>query len=954
MGDPIDEIFTPRTNALLGLDPQNPFGIPMPVLQMDPEIPFPSVTVSRQPQSQPQQSQQFQSQQIQPQQQLKQLQPPSPQHHQQPQQQQPLQIIQPTAPLFSNQIAEFQQLPLEQMSGGQMNILVQTMLNCFQQMTNRIHSLESSVTMIQDMLSDQKKMGNEVASFVDCSSAPSPSSASETSSSHHAHSPAPAFIPSLPQSQSPPVSNIPTSPESTNKVNTQHNTSICKPVSPPTSILTTSSANGGEWKYDYELVLEGVADEFYSERPFPPFTVRVVDTTTRDVYTCATEWQLKFRLLDGYGRYIDTKLADEKTKMPYLTSGETLVSGLRFMQVSSKNGGYFVLECELQSPVSFVSRVQKVRTQNITIMSCRLYNQRKSGSFSRLSGLDPVSKLPGIGRQYHLRLCEAGLRTIQDLASLPDSPEGRAIRQQLLDKIRKDQGSLTEAKFLDYIKTAKAIVSGAILTRKAHESGGMSDGGESFSVGKEERGHKRCHDDIEPEEIHHFGTADPFSDFKRVAQTIPESSCEQYLGRLGEASTYDISARTSPVSFSYDQSPFFCDPNAQITRSAAIVVIDEEDDKTSSKKSRLTRRNSNTEMDSTFPLHFAVATGRIAVLQRIIIHIADINPNKFNEFNAQEFTPLMFACALGHEEIVQLLTETKGVDLDTPRMDGWTSLHMAVLNRHNNCVQALLAKGANPIPCTVTQWTPLMMAVLQGHDPSIQTLKHTISMTSHQLNGVGLLHLAILSNSINTLNSVLEALVSTNQTDKTEAKNELIRSVDKDTGSESRIPTLMHCAAFCGNEEIMKVLIDAGVSSHTVTCVGGWLPLHVAAFRANTACLRLLLKLPGVNVNVPTSDGWTALSIAAMGSERAEVGECTEVLVAAGAKNEGSTIPASVVSVVCSNLDSLMVLANGRPDKMEHTVTIKDKQVKVTTQQLGRSFSKDVMRLCEALGDDTS
>lgn len=48
--------------------------------------------------------------------------------------------------------------------------------------------------------------------------------------------------------------------------------------------------------------------------------------------------------------------------------------------------------------------------------------------------------------------------------------------------------------------------------------------------------------------------------------------------------------------------------------------------------------------------------------------------------------------------------------------DGYSALHGAAENGHLDCVQALLAAGADPHPRTSDGLTPLDLAEIEGHD----------------------------------------------------------------------------------------------------------------------------------------------------------------------------------------------------------------------------------------------
>ncbi len=106
------------------------------------------------------------------------------------------------------------------------------------------------------MLVDQKKVGSDVVgNLTDLAtpSAPSPSSASDTS--HHSSHPSP-----LPSYPSPVLSNIPSSPDNHNSSKPSNNHCNNHYSSVPTPVATVNN----DWKYDYELVLDGVQDEFFS------------------------------------------------------------------------------------------------------------------------------------------------------------------------------------------------------------------------------------------------------------------------------------------------------------------------------------------------------------------------------------------------------------------------------------------------------------------------------------------------------------------------------------------------------------------------------------------------------------------------------------------------------------------------------------------------------------------
>ena len=113
-----------------------------------------------------------------------------------------------------------------------------------------------------------------------------------------------------------------------------------------------------------------------------------------------------------------------------------------------------------------------------------------------------------------------------------------------------------------------------------------------------------------------------------------------------------------------------------------------------------------------------------------------------------EHTLLHEVIRLGDAESIP----THSNDLETPRLDGCTPLHLAVLHRNEAAVATLVIQGVNLSPLDLQNETPLQLALQGGHEPiinilgpAVMTVGDGVSMDSNEVSQGHLVDQGLLS-----------------------------------------------------------------------------------------------------------------------------------------------------------------------------------------------------------------
>ncbi|XAR71738.1 hypothetical protein NMG60_11018141 [Bertholletia excelsa] len=214
------------------------------------------------------------------------------------------------------------------------------------------------------------------------------------------------------------------------------------------------------------------------------------------------------------------------------------------------------------------------------------------------------------------------------------------------------------------------------------------------------------------------------------------------------------------------------------------------------------------------PLHFAAAKGHNEIVALLLENGADVNSR-----NYCGQTALMQACRYGHWEVVQTLMLFKCNVTRADYLSGRTALHFAAVNGHVRCIRLVVADF---VPSAPIDSINAQTSGDRGDGSNVKS-KSDQSALSKFINkaadgGITALHMAALNGYFDCVQLLLDLHAN-------------VSAVTFHYGTSMDLigagSTPLHYAACGGNLKCCQILLARGASRLTLNC-NGWLPLDVA------------------------------------------------------------------------------------------------------------------------------
>lgn len=262
-----------------------------------------------------------------------------------------------------------------------------------------------------------------------------------------------------------------------------------------------------------------------------------------------------------------------------------------------------------------------------------------------------------------------------------------------------------------------------------------------------------------------------------------------------------------------------------------------------------------------------------------------VTQEKLNEWLAEGADPqqeLSNALIANDPERIKYLL-SKGADVNTPDLQGWTPLTSAARQRHDQTIALLIELGADPNKADANGLTPLAAALMRDHVPSIKKLvEHGAKLDVPGQQGYRPLALALAEKKYEAAKALMDA------------------GADVSVASgEEKLTPLMIIAAQTGPAEgsiflpgstrptdIAKVLVEHGADINA-QAANGMTALMIAATNNSAPMIGLLMDA-GADPAIKNAQGQTAEDVANLNGNQ-EAAQAIKVLSASRAASAGGS-----------------------------------------------------------------
>ncbi len=213
-----------------------------------------------------------------------------------------------------------------------------------------------------------------------------------------------------------------------------------------------------------------------------------------------------------------------------------------------------------------------------------------------------------------------------------------------------------------------------------------------------------------------------------------------------------------------------------------------------------------------------------------------------SSLSEEEKSNWLYSAAYSNDVQSVCLLVDKGVNVNQTGKGGFTSLHVACQNGHEEVVKILVDKVNNFNQTTKAGSTPLFVACQDGHEKVVEILIGKGSNVNQaNENGATPLYMACQNGREKVVQLLIDKGADVNQTDK-----------------DGCIP--LHVASANGHEEVVKLLINK-VDNVNQANKNGWTPLHVASQYGHEKIVQILIDAKA-DVNLANRAGARPLAFA--------------------------------------------------------------------------------------------